>query len=68
MLILKTLKKKRTRQAIVESVDGRGSPFYLKKITQTTEISNQKELIPKQRKVSTREKNTEPCELIVTFL
>ena len=25
-----TLKKKRTREAIVESVDGRGSPFYLK--------------------------------------
>lgn len=26
-----TLKKKRTREAIVESVDGRGSPFYLKR-------------------------------------
>ena len=26
-----TLKKKRTREAIVESMDGRGSPFYLKR-------------------------------------
>lgn len=54
----------------MESVDGRGSPFYLKRRLQKLRRRQkyQKELIPKQRKVSTREKNTEPCELIVTFL
>ena len=68
-----TLKKKRLQQSLVDSVEGRKSPFNLtrqrQKLRRQQKYLNRKNLYPNKtkQKAFTCKKNTGMCELIVTF-
>ena len=60
-----TLKKKRIQEFLVDSVEGRNSPFYLKrhrqKLRRQQKFLNRKNLCPNKKKVYTCKKNTGTC-------